>query len=61
MKEVFTYQISIKVAGYWRVSPEYPTAEEACATIPAFLKKFPQRHTSVTIVTNVRYVGDTAE
>lgn len=61
MKEVFTYQISIKVAGTWRTSPEYPTIEKACSAIPPFIRKFRQRYTQVTIVTNVRYVDDKAE
>lgn len=55
MKEIITWSLSIKVAGTYRRSPEYPTAEEACAKIAPFLKKFQQKYTNVTILRTVRY------
>lgn len=54
MKQIITYQLSIKVAGTFRVSPEYATPEEACSKIPAFVKKLKQHYTQVVIVRNVR-------
>lgn len=55
MKEIVTWSLSVKVAGSWRCSPEYATAEEACSKIVPFLNKLQQRFTQVTIVRNVRY------
>lgn len=57
MKQIITYQLSIKVAGTFRVSPEYPTPEEACSKIVPFLKKLKQHYTQVTIIRNVRTVA----
>lgn len=60
MKEIVTFSIAIKIAGCWRVSPDYATAQEACSKIPVFLERFPQRYTQVTINRNVRYQADDA-
>jgi len=57
MKQIITYQLSIKVAGTFRVSDQYPTPEAACADIVPFLKKLKQHYTQVVIVRNVRTVA----
>ncbi len=61
MKEIVTFQVSVKVAGTWRTSPEYPTAEQACAMIAPFVNKLQQKYTCVTIVRNVRQVVEAAQ
>lgn len=55
MKEIVTWSLCIKVAGSYRRSPEYASAEQACAMIVPFLTKLQQRYTNVTIVRTVRY------
>lgn len=57
MKEIVTFQVSVKVAGTWRVSPEYPTAEKAVSMIIPFVEKLQQKYTSCNIIRNVRYVS----
>lgn len=57
MKQIVTYQLSIKVAGTFRVSPEYATPEEACSKIVPFIKRLRQHYTQVTIIQNVRTVA----
>lgn len=58
MREIITFQVAIKVAGTWRTSPEYPTAEKAVEMIIPFVNKLQQKYTSCNIIRNVRYVDD---
>ncbi len=55
VREVITWSINVKWANTWRMSPQYPTYEEALEKLGAFCAKFQGKFLSVTIVRNVRF------
>lgn len=58
MKEIVTWQLQVRVGKEYRMSPEYPTAEEACSKLLPFVKKLQMRYTQATVIRHVRYVAD---
>lgn len=58
MKEIVKFKVVVKIGKTFRTSPAYDSAEEACATIPAFVNHFKQKYTQVTIMRDVSYVAE---
>lgn len=57
MKQITTYQFTVKINGKFRTSPEYATEEERLVDVAKFLKHYPLRLT-VNFFSNVRYISD---
>lgn len=55
LREVVTWSVNVKWAGAWRMSPQYPTYEEALQNLGKFCAQFQGKFLSVTIVRNVRF------
>jgi len=56
LKAIDVWQVSVKWYGEHRLSPEYPSIEEALNATAPFLKKFNGKFLQVTYVRNQRWV-----
>lgn len=57
MKQIITWQVSIKVGKGYYVTDPHSTPEEAFSEIVPSLEELQQHYTQVTIVRNVRTVA----
>lgn len=55
VREVITWSINVKWSGSWRMSPQYPTYEEALENLGKFCAQFHGKFLAVTIIRNVRF------
>ena len=58
MKEIVTWQASVKVAGQWRTTPESTDLHVVMDLVEKMCKTLNQRYFIPTIVRNVRYVAE---
>ena len=58
MKEIITWQASVKVNGVWHTTKEFEDLHEVMNLVEEMAKKLSYKYFVPTIVRNVRFVAD---